>query len=41
LNGKKSFLHCVVAEQFIPNPLRLKAADHLNGLAVRFAYGLQ
>jgi hypothetical protein len=31
LNDKKQMLHCVVAEQFIPNPLRLKAVDHING----------
>jgi hypothetical protein len=31
LNGKKQMLHCVVAEQFIPNPLRLKGVDHING----------
>jgi hypothetical protein len=31
LSKRKCMLHCVVAEQFIPNPLRLKAVDHING----------
>ena len=32
VNGKKEYLHRVIAEAFLPNPLNLPEVDHINGI---------